>query len=264
MALRARLLRWLALAGVVALTALATGCATTRQGGGADTTTASAPNPADPLEPANRVIYQFNDTVDKFLFKPIAQGYKAILPTQLRYCVSNAFGNVADVPTSLNDLLQGKFRDSGTDLCRVAINSTVGFFGCFDIASRWGFDKHNEDFGQTLGTWGVPTGPYVVIPLLGPSTLRDALALLVDSEIDPLRYINVRPRNISYGVRVVDRRAQLLDTSNLLEDAALDPYVFIRDAYLSRRQSLVDDGRPAPATDTQGGDAQSPTQGKTR
>ncbi len=251
-----RTMRWLAIAALVAVTGLATGCATTRQAGDAN-----AGDRADPIESVNRVVYRFNDTVDKAVFKPIAQGYKYVLPTQLRYCVSNAFGNIADVPTSLNNFLQGKFREGGSDLCRVAINSTVGFVGCFDIASRWGFEKHNEDFGQTLGRWGVPSGPYVVLPLLGPSTLRDSLALLVDSQADPVRYINVPPRNIAYGVRVVDRRAQLLDTSNLLEDAALDPYVFIRDAYLTRRQSLVDDGHSPGATDIQGGDATSPAQG---
>lgn len=249
--------RWVAVASVVVLTAFATGCATTRP---ADPAQQTAGERADPFESVNRAVYNFNDTLDRAIFKPVAQGYKAILPSQLRYCVSNAFGNIGDVPNAVNNLLQGKFAESGSDVCRVAINSTIGLLGCFDVASKWGFDKHNEDFGQTLGRWGVPSGPYVVIPLLGPSTVRDGLALLVDSQLDPIRYINVPPRNITIGVRVIDKRAQLLDASNLLQDAALDPYVFIRDAYLTRRQSLVHDGNP-PSDDAPSGGQAAPAQG---
>lgn len=240
--------RWTGIALLAAASLAAGGCATTQQ---AIDTVKTAGSRFDPIEPVNRVIYRFNDSVDKAVVKPVAQGYKTILPTQVRYCIGNVFGNIADVPTALNNFLQGKIKEGGSDVCRVGVNTTVGLFGCFDVASKWGFEKHNEDFGQTLGKWGVPTGPYVVLPLLGPSTLRDAAALfLVDSNLDPLRYVNDIPvRNITYGVRLIDRRAQLLDTSNLLEDAALDPYVFIRDAYLARRRSLVGDGDSGPSTD---------------
>ncbi len=251
-----RRLTGVAVLGLV--TVVASGCASTRAGGESAQSLGAR---LDPIEPVNRAIYRFNDVVDKNVLKPVAQGYKFILPTQVRYCISNAFGNIADVPTAINNFLQGKIRDGGSDLCRVGVNTTVGLFGCFDVASKWGFEKHNEDFGQTLGRWGVPTGPYLVIPLLGPSSLRDATALLaVDTQLDPLGFVNDIPvRNISYGVRVVDKRAQLLDTTNLLEEASLDPYVFVRDAYLARRNSLVRDGNEGPRTDTQGGDATSPT-----
>ena len=232
-----------------------TGCASTGQPG-----FQSAGDRQDPIESVNRVTYKFNDTLDKALIKPIAQGYKTVLPTQVRYCIQNVFGNVADVPTSINNFLQGKFKEGGSDLCRVAINTTVGVAGCFDFASKWGFEKHNEDFGQTLGRWGVPSGPYLVLPFLGPSTIRDAGALLVDSQLDPVMYIyDVPVRNVTYALRLVDRRAQLLDAGNILEDAALDPYVFIRDAYLARRHSLVTDGREPESFDAPGGDATQPT-----
>ncbi len=252
--------RWGALLSLVVVTGAVTGCATTQSAIGSVRTAASE---MDPIEPVNRVIYTVNDKVDRAIFKPLAQGYEFILPVVVRSCVSNVFGNIADVPASLNNFLQGKIKEGGSDVCRVGVNTTVGVLGCFDIASRWGFEKHNEDFGQTLGVWGVPTGPYLVLPLFGPSTVRDGSALIVDGYLDPLRYVNDIPvRNISYGVRLVDKRAQALDTTNFIDNAALDPYVFVRDAYLSRRRSLVLDGRePPPATDTQGGDASQPTTG---
>ncbi len=257
------LLRWAAIATLTSSTALVTGCATTQQAIEEVKAAGSRFDRFDPIEPVNRVVYSFNDKIDKAIVKPVALGYKAILPTQVRYCISNVFGNLADVPTSLNNFLQGKIKEGGSDLCRVGVNTTVGLLGCFDVASKWGFEKHNEDFGQTLGRWGIQTGPYIVLPLLGPSTLRDAVAqLVVDSRTDPVRYVNDIPvRNISYGVRLIDRRAQLLDTTNFLEDAALDPYIFVRDAYLARRRSLVNDGDTSPPTDTTGGDAQPPTAG---
>lgn len=253
--------RRIATAMLIAAAVLATGCATTRQ---TIERVKTAGSRFDPIEPVNRVVYTFNDRIDKAVVKPVAEGYKAILPTQVRFCISNVFGNIADVPTSLNNFLQGKFKEGGSDLCRVGVNTTVGLLGCFDVASKWGFEKHNEDFGQTLGRWGVQTGPYLVLPLLGPSTLRDASALfLVDSKIDPVRYVNDIPvRNISYGVRLIDRRAQLLDTTNFLEDAALDPYVFVRDAYLARRRSLVEDGKAHPSSNAPEGDATQPTSGE--
>lgn len=255
-----RLARPLALASLCVATILMTGCATTSRDGG----TASASSPDDPFEGFNRAVYTVNDKLDRAVFKPLAQGYEKVLPDPVRACVSNVFGNISDVPAGLNNFLQGKFKEGGSDVCRVGVNSTIGVGGCFDVASKWGFEKHNEDFGQTLGRWGVPSGPYLVIPLFGPSTLRDGPALIVDTYTDPTHYITfVAPRNILYGVRLVDKRAQALDTTNFIDNAALDPYVFVRDAYLARRRSLVLDGRePAPPpTDTQGGDASQPTTG---
>jgi phospholipid-binding lipoprotein MlaA len=251
--------RWIVLSLLLVATGLTTGCATTRS---AVDSAKSFGAQMDPFEPVNRVIYTVNDKVDRAVFKPLALGYEAVVPVQIRSCVSNVFGNVGDVPNSLNNFLQGKIRDGGSDICRVGVNTTVGILGCFDVASKWGFDKHNEDFGQTLGAWGVPSGPYIVLPLFGPSTVRDGSALFVDSYLDPTRYINDVPvRNITYGVRLVDKRAQNLDTTNFIDNAALDPYVFVRDAYLSRRRSLVLDGKAPAPTDTQGGDATQPTSG---
>ncbi len=253
------LARWTSLALLAAVAALATGCATTRSAIDSVKTVSAE---MDPFEPVNRVIYTVNDKVDRAVFKPLARGYEYVLPVQVRACVSNVFGNIADVPASLNNFLQGKFKDGGSDVCRVGVNTTVGVLGCFDVATKWGFEKHNEDFGQTLGFWGVPSGPYVVLPLFGPSTVRDAAALLVDSTTDPTRYVNDIPwRNSSYGVRLVDKRAQALDTTNFIDNAALDPYVFVRDAYLARRRSLILDGQAPPPTDTLGGDAAPPTTG---
>ena len=247
-----QLARWALLSTLVVATGLMTGCASTR----------AVLSQPDPFEPVNRVVYTVNDAVDRAVFKPLAQGYETVVPVQVRSCVSNVFGNIGDVPNSLNNFLQGKIRDGGSDVCRIGVNTTVGILGCFDVATKWGFEKHNEDFGQTLGAWGVPSGPYVVLPLFGPSTARDALALLVDSQLDPTRYINDIPvRNISYGVRLIDKRAQALDTTNFIDNAALDPYVFVRDAYLSRRRSLVLDGKAPPPSDTQGGDAWQPATG---
>lgn len=252
--------RWAALLSLVMAGGVMTGCATTQSAIGSVRAAAAE---TDPIEPVNRVIYTVNDKVDRAIFKPLAQGYEFILPVVVRSCVSNVFGNIADVPASLNNFLQGKVKEGGSDICRVGVNTTVGVLGCFDIASKWGFEKHNEDFGQTLGRWGVPSGPYLVLPLFGPSTVRDGSALIVDAYLDPLRFVNDVPvRNSTYGVRLVDKRAQALDTTNFIDNASLDPYVFVRDAYLARRRSLVLDGKePPPATNTQGGDAAQPTTG---
>jgi phospholipid-binding lipoprotein MlaA len=199
-------------------------------------------NPRDPLEPYNRAVFKFNDTVDRAALQPVARAYRH-LPSFVQTGVGNFFGNLADLPTGVNNLLQGKVADGMSDLMRFAFNSTFGFAGFLDIASEAGLTKHSEDFGQTLGKWGVPSGPYVILPLLGSSTLRDTSALPVDIRTDPWR--GVEPESSRYwgvGVRVVDQRSVLLDASTLLEEAALDRYTFIRDAYLQRRQSKVNDG----------------------
>jgi len=210
------------------------GCATT---GG---------NPDDPLEGYNRAMFRFNDGVDKAVIKPVAQGYKAVMPEFARTGVSNFFANLGDLWIGVNNILQGKLGEGASDFGRFALNSTVGVLGLFDVASNAGLDKHNEDFGQTLGRWGVGSGAYVVLPILGPSTVRDGISLFaVDWHGDPLWHVgNVPTRNELYGVRAVDTRANLLDASRLAEEAALDQYAYVRSAYLQQRRSLVYDGNP--------------------
>lgn len=204
----------------------------------------AATNPADPLEPFNRTMFEFNDTVDRAALRPAAEAY-AKLPSFMQTGVSNFFGNLGDVPTAANNFLQGKFADGLSDVMRVLVNTAFGLGGLLDIGSEAGLQKHNEDFGQTLGKWGVGSGPYVVLPLLGPSTLRDTAAMPVDFQTDPWFYVDPTSVRISGAVtRVVDQRAVLLGASTLLEEAALDRYVFVRDAYLQRRQSKVYDGEP--------------------
>jgi phospholipid-binding lipoprotein MlaA len=202
-------------------------------------------NPQDPLEPLNRSIYKFNDTMDTIVLRPMAQGYKAVVPPTGRSMVHNFFSNLDDVIVTLNDLLQFKLKQAFSDTGRLVINTSVGAFGLVDAASAVGYPKHDEDFGQTLGYWGVDNGPYLVIPFLGPSTLRDSIGDLVDSQASQITNIkHMRTRNQVILVKAVSRRAELLGEEGMLEGAALDQYSFIRDAYLSHRRSLVYDGNP--------------------
>jgi phospholipid-binding lipoprotein MlaA len=208
---------------------------------------ATGRDPRDPLEPFNRGVYQFNETLDKAILKPTAQAYRFVIPQFIRASVSNFFSNLNDVVVALNNLLQGKFTAAYSDLGRVAINSTLGVLGLFDVASEAGIEKHDEDFGQTLGYWGVGDGPFVMLPFFGPSTGRDAVGRVADHYADPVTYVDpTRPRNQLWGTRIVNRRAELLDASTVLQTAALDPYEFIRDAYLQRRRNLIHDGSPPP------------------
>jgi phospholipid-binding lipoprotein MlaA len=220
---------------IIVLAAVAlTGCASTH-----------ANNPADPLESINRSIYKFNDTVDKAVIKPVARGYKAVMPTVGRIMVSNFFSNLDDVVVTANDLLQLKLVQGFSDGMRFFVNSTVGVFGLIDVASIGDLNKHNEDFGQTLGKWGVGNGPYLVLPILGPSTLRDSAGDYVDTIPDPIYQLkDMRMRNQLYVTRKVNRRAELLDQEKVLDEAMIDPYEFVRDAYLLRRLSQVYDGNP--------------------
>lgn len=214
--------------------ALAGGCAT------------SSHNPADPLESVNRAIFSFNDGFDKVIFKPSAQAYKTVVPQPVRQCVGNVFANVGDVLVSVNSLLQGKGGDAMNDACRVIVNTTFGIGGCFDFASKMGLEKHNRDFGQTLGKWGVTPGPYLVIPILGPSDLRDSAGYFMTTYLDPVWRIPYVPlRNEMVVLRAVNTRADLLSASDVLEQAALDKYSFVRDAYLQRRQNMIEDDNSA-------------------
>jgi len=201
----------------------------------------------DPLEGLNRGIYKFNDVADKAVFKPVATAYKAVAPTPVRKGINNFFSNLASITTILNDLLQLKFASAFTDAGRFVINSTFGIAGIFDVASMDKVAIHKEDFGQTLGFWGVGNGAYLVLPLLGPSSLRDVTGLVFDtSTTDPVNYVHnigeVRLHNQIRIAQLIDKRTDLLVASDLVDEASLDPYAFMRDAYLQRRASLVQDG----------------------
>jgi len=198
----------------------------------------------DPLEGINRGVYKFNDVSDKAVFKPIAGAYKAVMPSPVRSGVNNFFANLRTFVTSINQVLQFKFNKAAESAGRFVINSTIGIAGLFDVASKQGIPQYKEDFGQTLGYWGVGNGAYLVVPFLGPSTLRDGAGFIAESyTVDPIGYIDdPRTRNIVLGTKFIDARAELLPGSDLLDEAALDPYSFMRDAYLQRRANQVADG----------------------
>lgn len=220
---------WRGIALALAVSATLAGCAT-------------GPNPRDPYEKFNRQMFAFNDAVDRVALKPAATAYKQVLPTFVQTGVSNFFGNLSDLWSAVNNLLQGKGQDGMSDFMRFSVNSTLGMGGLLDIGSEAGLHKHNEDLGQTLGAWGVQSGPYLMLPLLGPSTVRDTVAIPVDIYADPWAYVYpVTTRNIGIAVRAIDQRAAVLDASNLMEEAALDRYEFIRDGFLQRRQSRITD-----------------------
>lgn len=208
--------------------------------------TPAAYDEGDPWEPFNRAMYAFNDDLDKKLLQPIARGYNTIMPGFANKGVTNFFGNIDDVVTVANDVLQFKFQQAVGDGIRVLWNSTFGIAGLIDVSTPMGYPKHEEDFGQTLGRWGVGPGPYVVWPFLGPSTLRDTAGRATDAiAFDPLFWLDSSTVFWSlYALDVVDTRADLLAATRVLEEAALDPYIFVRDAYLQRRQNLVYDGNP--------------------
>jgi len=198
----------------------------------------------DPLEGYNRAIYSFNDTVDRYALKPVASAYRDYTPSFFQTAVGNFFGNLRDLYSAMNGILQGNGEGAGLDVARVALNSSFGLLGLLDIATEAGIPRQNRDFGQTLGRYGVGAGPYIVLPLLGPSTLRDTAALPVDFYGDAWSYMDpVYIRNIGTGVRIVDKRAALLNATGLVEDAALDKYAFTRDAYMQYRASQIEQAR---------------------
>jgi phospholipid-binding lipoprotein MlaA len=225
---RSSLLRVLAL--LVASLALA-GCATVAE---------YKPNPRDPLEPVNRKVTDFNEGMDAFFLKPVATLYRAHVPPLVRTGVANVFGNLSDAWSFVNSALQFKLQNATENLARVQLNTMFGLGGIFDVASEFNIERHTEDFGQTLGHWGVPAGPYLVLPFFGPSTLRDTLALPVDRRLDLVQRIESHGlRNAVYAIRAIDKRANLLRASSVLDEAALDKYSFVRDAYLQRRRAEV-------------------------
>jgi phospholipid-binding lipoprotein MlaA len=207
---------------------------------------AAGPDPRDPLEPFNRKVYAFNDTVDKAVLKPAAKGYVAVVPELARRGVTNFFNNLGVVITTLNDALQLKGTKVPVDFARFTTNMVFGLGGLIDVATELKIENRNEDFGQTMGYWGVGSGPYLVLPFFGPSDARDAPGMAVDFVSSPLFYWNPDPavRWSVFGLDVVDTRANLLGAEKFLDTASMDRYSFLRDAYLQRREYLIYDGNP--------------------
>lgn len=199
----------------------------------------------DPYENFNRAMFAVNEKLDAYAIKPAAKVYDAAVPLPAKSSIGNALGNVGDLWIGVNNALQGKFSEAGNDLGRLLINSTVGILGLFDVASELGLEKHDEDFGQTLAVWGLKESNYLVLPVIGSRTVRDAAGWVADISVDPIG--DVRPvsaRNSISGLRLVDIRASLLPADKVVEEAALDKYSYIRDAYLQRRRHQIYDGRP--------------------
>lgn len=202
----------------------------------------------DPFEPFNRAMFTFNDHLDRYIARPVARQYDRVVPNGIKRGISNFFNNLLQPTVILNDFLQAKFGQTARDTGRFMVNSTLGVVGVFDVATHLGLRAHNEDLGQTLAVWGVPAGPYLVWPILGPSSGRDTVGLVGDWYTDPVTYI---PDNATrWGTRVLNytqRRAQYLGTSSILEQAAgEDPYLFVREAYRQRRENAIYDGNPPP------------------
>ena len=202
-------------------------------------------NPRDPYEGFNRSMFAVNEVVDKYAAKPVAQAYDRVTPLPVKAAFGNFFGNTGMLWVGVNNALQGKVADAGVDFGRLLINSTIGIFGLFDVASELGLERNDEDFGQTLAVWGVGDGGFVFLPALGPRTLRDTAGWAVDYAADPVRYFDpTGVRDAVTIVRFVDIRASLLPSDRVVEEAALDKYAYIRDAYLQRRLNQIHDGRP--------------------
>jgi phospholipid-binding lipoprotein MlaA len=216
-------------AAVLTLSLLVGGCATGPNA-----------NPADPLEPFNRTVFTVNEKIDKYVAIPLAKGYRAVTPQPVRTGVTNFFGNLGDVGNTVNNLLQGKVEDSVTSLLRFAINTVFGIIGLFDVATKAGIQKRSQDVGLTLGHWGIGSGPYLVLPLFGPSSFRDGVGLVGDFKLNPATYTDPATRNTLFAINFVNTRSNLLDATELLEQAALDKYSFVRDGYIQRRKSLVE------------------------
>tara|TARA_Y100000748_G_scaffold297651_1_gene291929 strand:- start:484 stop:1221 length:738 start_codon:yes stop_codon:yes gene_type:complete len=203
-------------------------------------TTGSAKN--DPLEPMNRAIFEFNEVVDDNVLEPIAKTYKYITPDPVETGISNFFSNLGEVSTIANDVFQFKFKQAGYDFVRFSINTTIGVFGIFDVATSVGLKKNKEDFGQTLGYWGIPQGPYLVLPFFGSSTLRDAPGLYADMQVSPVQQLDNEEALALNALNAISTRARLLRATKILDTAAKDKYIFIRESYLQKRESMVNDG----------------------
>lgn len=204
----------------------------------------TANNPKDPFESFNRAMFSVNEGVD-VVVKPVAQGYDKVLPGPVKTGVGNFFGNIGDLWIAINNLLQGKPVHAASDVGRLVVNTTVGIGGLFDVASNIGLEKHAEDFGQTLGRWGVGDGPYLFWPVIGPRNVRDTVGFAVDATADPVVHIDHVPtRNVLVGLRFIDLRASLLPADKIIEEAAFDKYNYIREAYFQNRRNAIYDGNP--------------------
>jgi phospholipid-binding lipoprotein MlaA len=223
--------RCIAVLAVFAVAAL-TGCAST------------ANHPRDPFEGFNRAMFALNEGID-VVAKPVAEGYDTAVPSPIKTGIGNFFGNLADLWIATNNFLQGKVTEGASDVARVLVNSTVGIVGLIDVASHLGLEKHDEDFGQTLGKWGVAEGPYLFWPIIGPRNVRDTFGFAADTSANPVRHVHdVSARNTLVGVRIIDTRASLLPTDTVIEAAAFDKYGYIRSAYFQMRRNAVHDGNP--------------------
>ena len=243
----------------VGLTLMTAGCAT-----GPDR------KPDDPFEPTNRVIFKFNDKLDRTIAQPVARGYQKVTPQPLREAISSFFSNIGDVGSLANSLLQLKITEATETLMRIVMNSTFGVGGMFDVATMAGLSKHPEDFGLTLGRYGVPAGPYLVLPVFGPSSVRDGIGMGVDVKFNLLNYIEPAVRNPMYITQFVSARSDMLGATDLLQQAALDPYSFVRDAFRQQRESRIRgvSGTSAPLPDygdpgEPGGSGQAPAAPRT-
>ncbi len=233
-------LRRLVAQGALLASLILGGCATTTVGD----------ESRDPLERYNRAMYAFNEKVDDYVMKPLAKGYQAVTPAFVDRGVTNFFNNLDDVTNLVNNLLQLKPGAALSDLGRITLNTSLGLFGLVDVASAFQLEKHDEDFGQTLGYWGIPSGPYLVLPFWGPSTVRDTFGLGGDYLTEPYTYVEDRnARYELFTLEAIDTRADLLAASRILERSTFDPYTFLRDAYLQQRRNQVFDGDPPPEPD---------------
>ncbi len=230
----------LARLGLLGLVALNVGCASLPAG--------HVEDQRDPWERYNRAMFEFNDNVDRAVVKPVAEAYRDYVPELFQRALRNFFGNLRDITTALHHLLQGKPSEAGNSAARVLINTTIGILGLGDPASGMGRPKTSEDFGQTFGRWGSEPGPYFVIPILGPSTVRDTVGTVLDFKLDPMGSVieESAARNLAYGLIAVDRRKDLLDAQDTIEALSFDKYTGVRDAWLARRRSQVYDGDPPP------------------
>jgi len=245
-----------ALSGIAALAAtlLFVGCTTIQQARG------GPGQKLDPWENWNRKVFAFNEDLDKYVMKPVATAYANVVPQPLRRGVDNFFANAADAWSAVNNVLQGKGQPAFEDVVRFTTNSFFGIAGFFDVASELGIPRHKEDFGQTLGVWGFGAGAYIVWPLLGPSSVRDSIALPLDISVSPSAVINDGRTQVALtALQLINARANLLGASQVLDDIALDKYTFLRDAYLQRRRSLVFDGEDRSPPDSQQQDDGNPS-----
>lgn len=219
---------------LIGMLAVLTGCATQE---------IKTPIAADPWEQSNRAVFKFNDSIDRAIFKPVAQAYAFVTPQPVRTCINNIFLNIGDIWAGVNSSLQGRHLDAINTFGRFMLNSTLGLGGCLDLASTTGAKRIPNDFGVTLGVWGISSGPYIVLPIIGGSTVRDGTGMIADAFVNQIGYgqavHDIAVRNSIYGFEVVQRREALLDVTDMVDRTALDPYSFIRDAYLKRRSVQV-------------------------